>query len=174
MDKQNIKRFAQSLIIIPFLTTALPFGAVGQGKVTDFVAMNIQEKVRFERAQVIDTYFKERKMPLEGLGEKFILEAEKHGLDWRLLPAIAIRESSGGKKACGSNPFGWASCRKAFKDFNQSIEIVALNLGGRNPKTASYYGESDTYEKLYRYNGTVIKSYPSEVVAIMEKIGSYE
>ncbi len=174
MDKQNLKRFAGSLIIIPFLTTALPFGAVGQDKVIDLKAMNIQEKVRFERAKSVDTYFKERNMPLEGLGEKFVLEAERHDLDWRLLPAIAVRESSGGKQACGSNPFGWASCKKTFKSFEESIEIVAMNLGGKNPKTASYYGENDTYEKLYRYNGTVIKTYPNEVIAIMEKIGSYE
>ncbi|MBM6707100.1 hypothetical protein H6A68_08660, partial [Bifidobacterium pullorum subsp. saeculare] len=47
------------------------------------------------RADAIDVYFKARNMPLEGMGMKMVLEAEKNNIDWRLLPAIAIRESTG-------------------------------------------------------------------------------
>ena len=36
-------------------------------------------------------------MPLFGMGMKMCKEAEKNELDWRLLPAIAVRESTGGK-----------------------------------------------------------------------------
>lgn len=176
MDNQKLKRFARSLVIIPFLATSIPFSlnVIGQGKATDFGAMNIKEEILLKRAEKIDSYFEDRGMPLNGLGEKFASEASRNNLDWRLLPAIAIRESSGGKYACGNNPFGWASCKQSFDSFEEATEIVAKNLGGKNPKTVNYYGARDTREKLRHYNGTVIRTYPEEVIAIMEKIGDYE
>jgi hypothetical protein len=50
------------------------------------------------------TYFKDRSMPLEGTGMAFVLVAEKYGLDWTLLPSIAVRESSGGKGSVWIQP----------------------------------------------------------------------
>lgn len=132
------------------------------------------EDVRAERAAKIDAYYNDRSMPLEGHGMKMVLEAEKYGIDWRLIPAIAVRESSGGKNACYNNPFGWGSCKIKFKSYEESIEALARNLGGANQKTASYYAGKSTLEKLYYYNGTVVPSYPKEVVKIMDKIGEYE
>ncbi|MEN9338204.1 MAG: hypothetical protein RIQ41_518 [Candidatus Parcubacteria bacterium] len=129
------------------------------------------EDLRKEKAHMIDTYFKERSMPLYGTGMTFVLVAEKYGLDWRLLPAIGIRESSGGKAACGYNPFGWGSCKlHNFGSYDQAIEALGKNLGGANPKTARYYAGKSTEEKLYYYNGTVVPTYPDEVLAIMKKI----
>lgn len=109
-------------------------------------------------------------MPLAGYGGQFVRVADKYGLDWRLLPAIAIRESSGGKQMCGNNPFGWASCRTDFDSVQEAIEYVGINLGGENPRTAPYYKNKTTREKLWSYNGTVNPKYPDEVLAIMEKL----
>jgi hypothetical protein len=147
---------------------------------TDQFALNTATKVeksvdelREQKAKTIDTYFKERSMPLYGSGMTFVLVAEKYGLDYRLLPAIAVRESSGGKKACGYNPFGWGSCKLSnFKSFEEAIENLGKNLGGANPRTARYYAGKSTMEKLYYYNGTVVASYPGEVASIMERIES--
>ncbi|TRZ50777.1 hypothetical protein D4R99_05540 [bacterium] len=122
------------------------------------------------QAEKIDAYFKERSMPLYGFGKKMVEESLEHDLDWRLLPAIAVRESSGGKQACGHNPFGWGSCKITFKSWNEAIEVLARNLGGDNPNTSDYYSGS-TKLKLHHYNGTVLASYPSEVLAIMDAIG---
>jgi hypothetical protein len=131
-----------------------------------------KEALRTERAEKIDTYFKERSMPLFGYGEKMVSVAEDVGIDWRLLPAIAIRESSGGKYACGHNPFGWGSCKISFKNYNEAIETLGRNLGGKNPKTSTYYSGS-TERKLYYYNGTVVPTYTQEVLNIMENIGQF-
>ena len=128
---------------------------------------HMQEQER--KAVILDTYFDERSMPLKGYGMKFVEESEKHGLDWRLLPAIAIRESSGGKFACDSNPFGWASCKADFDSTEQAIEMVAWNLGGHNSRTKQYYSGT-AREKLHRYNGTVIRGYEDQVLRIMDKI----
>ena len=50
-----------------------------------------------QKAAAIDAFFRERNMPLEGTGLKMVQEAEKNGLDWRLVAAISVRESTGGK-----------------------------------------------------------------------------
>lgn len=132
------------------------------------------EKARQEKAQKIDTYFHSRSMPLEGHGMQFVLVAEKYGLPYNFLPAISVRESSGGKRYINNNPFGWGSAKIKFSSFNEAIEVVGKNLAGANPKTASYYGGKTVKEKLYFYNGTVIKGYENEVMAIMDKIDDTE
>lgn len=128
------------------------------------------EDMRAKRAAQIDKYYKERSMPLAGHGMTFVLAAEKYGLDWSLLPAIAVRESSGGKNDCYNNPFGWGSCKIKFSSYEEAIETLARNLGGANPRTSSYYAGTPTLKKLYYYNGTVIPSYPREVIKIMDRI----
>ncbi|MBT3817320.1 MAG: hypothetical protein HOE80_02695 [Candidatus Magasanikbacteria bacterium] len=126
------------------------------------------EAVEDIRAEKIDAYFAKRNMPLEGYGEQFIAVADKYDMDWRLLPAIAVRESSGGRHLLNNNPFGWGSCKIAFEDFNESIEVVGMHLSGNRESTARYYKDNDVAEKLYWYNGTVLPSYPDEVMAIMD------
>lgn len=108
-------------------------------------------------------------MPLAGYGAKFVKATDKCGMDWRLLPAIAVRESSGGKQSCGNNPFGWASCRDDFISINEAMEIVGSNLCGFNPRTEDYYKNKTTYERLWSYNGTVNPNYPDEVLKIMSQ-----
>ena len=124
---------------------------------------------RSAKIERIDRYFAERNMPLAGYGAQFAYVAERYDLDWRLLPAISVRESSVGKQMCGQNPFGWASCRTDFESVEEAIGYVALNLAGENPRTAPYYKNKTTREKLWSYNGTVNPKYPDEVLAIMEK-----
>lgn len=158
----------------------VPFMAIPSLSVTPHISLETTpvtkaevsvESIHEERARAIDTYFKERSMPLRGTGMTFVLVAEKYGLDWRLLPAIAVRESSGGKNACGYNPFGWGSCKlHNFHSYEEAIEALGRNLGGANKNTARYYAGKSTYDKLYYYNGTVVPTYPDEVLAIMKKI----
>ncbi|MFA5830474.1 MAG: hypothetical protein WC878_01455 [Candidatus Paceibacterota bacterium] len=175
-----ILQFTRSVAVLPILAMGLtsPFVSPGVFQPSLGGTRAIQEEIKEKendilvaRAEKINAYFKARSMPLYGFGKKMAEEAEEHEIDWRLLPAIAVRESSGGKEACGYNPFGWASCKVSFKSFNESIEVLAKNLGGDNPNTANYYGMDSTREKLYYYNGTVIPKYPSEVLSIMEAIG---
>lgn len=118
------------------------------------------------RAEIIDNYYKERNMPLYGYGKKMVEVADKYNLDWRLLPAISIRETSGGKYMCRSfNAFGWGSCRIEFRSQEEAIETIGYKLSN----LPVYQGKT-TKEKLYYYNGTVVKSYPDEVISIMNKI----
>ena len=119
------------------------------------------------RAKRLDEYFAKRDMPLASYGAKFVKVADFYGLDWRLLPAVGVRESSGGKHLMNRNPFGWGSAKIPFKNFNEAIEVVAKNLAGASPSTARYYKDKTTFQKLWAYNGTVMPTYPDEVIAIM-------
>lgn len=164
---KNIKKFGLVLALLPVLST----GTMPDINLSnDNNSTNTIEVIRQQRADAIDTYYKERSMPLAGQGMNFVLVSEKYGLDWTLLPAIAIRESSGGKEACYNNPFGWGSCKIKFNSYKESIEIVGKNLGGANQATAKYYGGKTNKEKLYYYNGTVVPTYPDEVLNIMSRI----
>lgn len=121
-----------------------------------------------DKASRLDAYFEKRNMPLAGYGIEFVRAANKYDIDWRLIAAIGVRESSGGKHMMNNNPFGWGSARIKFADFSEAIDVVTSNLGGFNPSTARYYKDADIDKKLWYYNGSVIHSYPGEVKAIME------
>ena len=128
------------------------------------------------KADIIDAYFKAGDMPLAGMGMKMVQEAEKNNIDWRLLPAIATRESTGGQNACKkvtNNPFGWGSCKIGFNSIDEAIETVALNLGGNNPVTAMHYKNKTIKQILHAYNPpSVVPHYAEQVMAIMNAIGA--
>ncbi|MDB5260644.1 MAG: hypothetical protein JWN37_875 [Candidatus Nomurabacteria bacterium] len=174
---KNIYKVGQVLAFVPFM--AIPsisvtsnIGSLDATPVTQ-VEVSVDD-LRSQKAAAIDSYFTARGMPLSGTGMNFVLVAEKYGLDWRLLPAISVRESSGGKAACGYNVFGWGSCKLSnFKSYEDAIESLGKNLGGANPKTSRYYAGKSTMQKLYYYNGTVIASYPGEVASIMSTIETH-
>lgn len=131
------------------------------------------DKTLDAQAKAIDAYFHKYGMPLEGTGMKMAQEAQKNSIDWRLLPAIASRESTGGKFACKRvthSFFGWGSCKINFKSDAEAIEIVAMNLGGNNPNTDQHYADKTTKEILRKYN-SVIPKYVTQVVKIMDEIG---
>ena len=115
-------------------------------------------------------------MPLLGMGMKMATEADANNLDWRLLPAIAVRESTGGKNACSKakhNFFGWGSCKVSFSSDENAIETVAKNLGGNNPSTAKHYDNKTVKEILNAYNPpSIVPRYSNQVMSIMNTIGS--
>lgn len=119
------------------------------------------------RADLIDGYFRRKKMPLAGMGEAMVRASDREDLDWRLLPALAVRESTGGRFACGKNPFGWASCRRTFGSWEEAIDAVSAALGhGR-----AYRGKT-LRAKLETYNPpSIVPTYAAEVMAIMADIG---
>lgn len=132
-----------------------------------------------QRAAKIDTFFILREnSPLAGYGLAMVQAADYYDIDWRLLPAIATIESNGGKMMCKSkkganNPFGFGSCKIAFDSINESIDVIAKNLGGHNPNTARYYKDKNITDLLDAYNPPSIrKDYKKLVTWAMNKIDS--
>lgn len=144
----------------------------------DREAFEALQEARQVKADAIDAYFSERSMPLEGTGMIMVLEAERNDIDWRLLPAIAVRESTGGKHACikaDYNSFGWGSCKISFDSNKEAIQTVAHNLGGNNPNTDHHYAGKTTKQILQKYNPpSVVPRYAMQVMKIMDIIGGEE
>src|SRR3989344_8484752 len=210
MQNKKLIRFVESFILMPLATVSLPLGGLSTTAInlaTDtisspqavlsqklnieangFLAYNqamdleakLQEETRQLKADAIDTYFEARSMPLAGYGMKMVLEAEKNDLDWRLLPAISVIETTGGKNLCKSlpdykdkNPFGWGSCRIGFESFDEAIEIVAWNLGGNNPNTDHHYEGKNTEQIINTFNlPSIVPSYDAKIMKVMNTIGA--
>jgi hypothetical protein len=186
MNKKNVIGYLQSIIAIPMLAIGMPLSGVNP--IIDFniapieiakenSAIITQEEVaRKEKAEAIDSYFKSHDAPLEGYGMKFVLEAEKNNLDWRLLPAIAMRETTGGKQMCKNpkapnNAFGWGSCKMGFSSIDKSIEHIAKSISGNNPNLKAYKIGMTSGEILKKYNPDhIIPGYSLQVIKIMNSI----
>jgi hypothetical protein len=107
-----------------------------------------------ERALKIDAFFTSREnSPLAGYGIYFVQAADKYGIDYRLLPALATIESNGGKEPCKKNgkltdnAFGYGGCTIVFKDYPQAIDIITKSLAGLDPVTARHYSGEDHCSK---------------------------
>jgi len=90
------------------------------------------------RPVIVNNFLSKHSSPMSGLGGTFILVADKYGIDWRLLPAIAFQESNLGKKVPrGShNAFGWAvftgeNSGVSFVSWEEAIETVASGIKER-------------------------------------------
>ena len=90
---------------------------------------------RDQRVQILTNYLKSQGSPLASHAGTFITVADKYNLDWRLLPAIAGKESTFGLYIPdGSyNAWGWgiptgATSGKGFKSWDDGIETVGWGL----------------------------------------------
>ncbi len=132
------------------------------------------DKIRKERAAAIDKFFASRNAPLEGYGMKFVQEAEKNDLDWRLLAAISVIESNAGKEACkkvDNSVLGYGSCKIDFKSIDHSIEVVSMKIGGTGSR---YYHDKMTIPQILKKYNSVIPTYLQKVTKVMKMIDSRE
>jgi len=182
MHKQKINRFLRSLVTIPMFAIVMPvYGVIPLSTPTvvpietisavEVPVITTQElETRKKRAEAIDAFFASRNAPLEGYGMKFVEEAEKNDIDWRLLAAISIIESNGGKQACkkaNNSVLGYGSCKMDFTSIDQSIELVSRKIGGES----KYYHKDMTTDQILRKYNSVIHNYPDKVKIVMERIG---
>ena len=113
-------------------------------------------------------------MTADCTGMKMVTEAEKNNIDWRLIPALAVRESTGGKHACKSvtySPFGFGSCKIGFKSIDEAIEVVSKKLGGNDENLKHYKTDMTSEQILKKYNPDhIVQGYSKQVVRIMKMI----
>lgn len=187
MNKQKIIQFLQSFVAIPMLAVATPLvGVTSLPSPTVVINQDITTKASMITTQEVDSHkdriIKVNKLlasydsPLEGYGEKFVVEADKNNIDWRLLVAIAGQESTFGIHSCKkvSNSFlGYGSCKINFKSVDEAIERVSASLGGNNENTAKHYDGKTTKQILRKYN-SVKPDYPNQVIRIMKMIDNNE
>lgn len=109
-------------------------------------------------------FFQRYESPLAKIAHVFLRAADAHRLDWRLLPALAIVETGGGKHGTPSNVFGWNSGRTRFASVEAGIHFVA----SRFAQSPIYAGRT-ALGILQKYN-PARKTYPPKVVTIMQEI----
>jgi hypothetical protein len=115
------------------------------------------------REAILRKFLKDRHCPDQEFTEAFVAEADAHGLDWRLLPSLALVETGGGRTMKGNNIFGWNNGRYAFSTIGEAIHTVASTLAH-----GKAYRGKDLDGKLAAYNqGT---DYPAMVLQIMRQI----
>ncbi len=157
------------------------FGIVEQVEQMEEVDVTlVEQKIK---AAKIDAYFGKYDLPAEGYGMAMVTAADKYGLDWRLIPALAKLETTGGKHMCKNplgknNMFGWGSCKIGFDSIEESFDVIAKNLTGNNPRTANYY-KGKTVEKILEvYNPPatpgITPNYHKLAFKIMDEIENIE
>ncbi|HSW49512.1 MAG TPA: hypothetical protein VLH09_05020 [Bryobacteraceae bacterium] len=112
----------------------------------------------------LEHFFGRLQSPAHSIAKEFLLAADKHGLDWRLLPSLSILESGGGKACRNNNILGWDSCRKAFPSDAAGVHYVAERLS-----VSSLYRSKSLNEKLRTYNPH--GDYPQRVRSLMRRLG---
>jgi hypothetical protein len=118
------------------------------------------------RCQALRNFFLRYGSPLDKLAVVFVRTADKHSLDWRLLPAISMVETSGGKHGTPSNVFGWNSGRTRFANVEAGILFVASRFAH-----SPIYAGRTARGILHRYNPAP-KTYPPRVTKFMLEISA--
>jgi hypothetical protein len=95
--------------------------------------------------------------------DAYIGAADRYGLDYRLLPAISVRETSCGWTEKNNNRWGFHPNTQTFVSVESGIEFLSRHLAEHRP----YAGKS-LNEKLFTYNPRI--AYPAEVEHIMRQI----
>ena len=110
---------------------------------------------------MLQSFFKKHGSPLHAKAVAFLEAADEHKLDWRLLPSIAMVETSGGKHGRPNNVFGWNSGLTGFKSVEAGIHYVA----SRFAISPIYRGRS-ARGILMEYN-PARTNYPPKVIRFM-------
>ena len=121
--------------------------------------LTIEDK-RHERLEV---FFQSFGCPAPHHVKEYVGTADSFALDYRLLPAISVLESTCGVHQRLNNRWGWDSARKGFASFRVGLEYIARQLAeGR------YYKGKTLEEKVHMYNPK--PEYAVQLKKLMRKI----
>lgn len=192
--KNFTKNTVHSFILLPLLLSNVAVTPVDEVSKTSIIPEAIGENISLNfqifkqeiapapldtRAEKIDAYFAQWDLPMSGYGADLVAAADMYGIDWRLLPALAMLETTGGKHTCKNangmnNFFGYGSCKIKFARPEDSFYAVAKTLSGNGEKTAHLYKDKSVEEILEVYNppGTpgMTPNYHGKALKIMNDI----
>ncbi len=117
-----------------------------------------------DRCTTLKAFFSKHGSPLHTHAGAFLEAADEHKLDWRLLPAIAMVETSGGKHGRPNNVFGWNSGRTGFKTVEAGIQYVASRFA-----LSPIYRGRTALGILTAYN-PARQQYPPKVIRFMMQL----
>ena len=116
------------------------------------------------RAERLERFFHRYHCPAPYHVDEYLRAADGYELDYRLLPAISIRESlCGVSEKRENNHWGYHPERQSFDSVAAGIDYVARQLA-----ESIYYKGKTLEQKLFVYNPR--PAYPIEVQHIMRQI----
>lgn len=115
-------------------------------------------------AERVRTYLSAVRSPMEGYAEHIIASSNAHGVDPRLVIAIAGVESSFGKRCRGFNAWGWGGGRARWGSWPDAIE-------GFTRSFADGYRHRDNIRRLAQtYNPNTPDAWAGKVLYLMSSI----
>lgn len=122
------------------------------------------EDKRHERLEV---FFQSFGCPAPYHAKEYVGAADSYAIDYRLLPAISVLESTCGIYQRQNNRWGWDSARKGFASFRAGLEYIARQLA-----QGKYYRNKTLDEKVRMYNPR--PQYARMLKRLMSKIDESE
>lgn len=128
-------------------------------------APELKLKADDNRAAILRAYLQKRNSPLADHAETFIEEADKNGLDWKLVAAISGLESSFGLRIPHNSYNGWGygvygNNVRRFESWDDGIAVVSNALredymekwGAKTiPEIGRIYAASPTWAQRVQY-----------------------
>ena len=115
------------------------------------------------RSVRLEAFFKAYDCPAPLHVDEYLRAADSHALDYRLLPAISLVESTCGAFEKMNNRWGWDSVQSGFPSVPAGIAYITEQLA-ENP----LYRGKTIKQKLYTYNP--YKAYVRQVERLMHQI----
>jgi len=115
------------------------------------------------RSARLEAFFKAYDCPAPLHVDEYLRAADSHALDYRLLPAISLVESTCGAFERMNNRWGWDSAQIGFPSVPTGIEFITEQLA-ENP----HYKGKTLQEKLFTYNP--YPQYVRQVERLMKQI----
>jgi hypothetical protein len=116
------------------------------------------------RISRLERFFHSYRCPEPHHVDAYLRAADDYGLDYRLLPAVSIRESRCGAEESDPNNFwGYHPGHQSFPTVEEGIDYVSRQLS-----EGFYYRGKTLQSKLFTYNP--LPAYPGEVQFIMRQI----
>lgn len=121
------------LVLLFSLSFQTPTEVIGvETQISEVKQDEITSKSLDLRAQILSDYLAKFNSPMQNHAQDFVDAADKYGLDWKMLPAIAGVESTFGKRIPGGyNAYGWGvygTNRIYFTSWTDGIFTVAKGL----------------------------------------------
>jgi hypothetical protein len=115
------------------------------------------------RGARLEAFFKTYGCPAPLHVNDYLRAADSHALDYRILPAISLVESTCGAFEKMNNRWGWDSAQTGFPSVPAGIEFISEQLADGQP----YKGKT-VKEKLFTYNP--YPQYVRQVERLMQQI----
>ena len=115
------------------------------------------------RGEHLEAFFRAYDCPGPFHVQEYLRAADSHALDYRILPAISLVESTCGAFERMNNRWGWDSVQSGFPSIPTGIDYITAQLAD-NPK---YKGKT-VKEKLFIYNP--YPAYVRQVERLMREI----